>query len=687
MTSKENKTVKKNSVKTDMKKHRRRKKSGKVWWTLPVILVCTVILISASALGILEIKNYNDFANTKSLLSGGTDAAGNDICFPGVKVEGIDVSGFTYEGLEQKWAAEIEKKYRNRFIGFYTKTTQDGRATGVVIAAAGSEEELTSLLGSDFDCENIQIITAEELGYRSDYKSVLAQAFDYGRTGSLENRRRQAEKARTVGVDFTVSRSLFSPDKLRGITNTVSAMFTREEADATLIGFDFESRKFLYTTSSPGYSINADQLYYDTEALIRSGYGTVTVEVTELEPSDTAVFDPEVLRLITNDIANEYTREAEGSHLVGYDYETGYFRYSAPEDGYYVDADELYTEAMDLLESGGTILNVTGHVVEPSGDEPLDTDTLRGITDDIAREYSSEPRDAYVSGFDFDNREFLYTEAQSGTYVDADSLYESALEQIENGSRHLTVEVQVTKPGTATNQITSSYGMITEAVTNASSSSKARLANIRLACEAINGTVVNPGETFSFNSTVGQRTKAAGYQIATVYNAGEVAEDVGGGICQVSTTLWNAAMKADCELVERNAHSRPVAYVDKGKDATVSWGVQDMKFKNTSDSPMYIVAYVNDKKRVIIQIYGKLFPDGKYITIEAKTISKIQPGEPVYVQNPELISGTEVVVSEERVGYKAIAYRVYHKADGTEIERVELCRSYYKEAAAKIAYN
>ena len=185
---------------------------------------------------------------------------------------------------------------------------------------------------------------------------------------------------------------------------------------------------------------------------------------------------------------------------------------------------------------------------------------------------------------------------------------------------------------------------------------------------------------------VGKRTKEKGYKLAGVYTNGEVGEDIGGGVCQVSTTLWNAAMKADCEIVERHEHSRPVTYVDKGKDATVSWGMQDMKFKNTSDETLYIVAYLREDKRVLVEIYGRLLPDGSYIKIEAKTTRKISPGEPERIYNPVIPKGQEVVVSEARTGYKAEAYRVYYSADDVELKREFLCSSYYKESAAKIEY-
>ncbi|MBR5379182.1 MAG: VanW family protein [Clostridia bacterium] len=315
-----------------------------------------------------------------------------------------------------------------------------------------------------------------------------------------------------------------------------------------------------------------------------------------------------------------------------------------------------------------------------------DPEVLRSVTDSIAEKCTHEAKNASIADFDFNAKTFTFSSEIAGTYVDADDLYQKASALMESGGGLLKVDVEIIEPTTERGELENAYGMIAQAVTNASSSSKSRLNNVNLACMSISGTCVAPGETFSFNDTVGKRTKAKGYKIATVYQSGEVTEDIGGGVCQVSTTLWNAAMKADCELVERHEHSRPVAYVDKGKDATVSWGSQDMKFKNNSDEPIYIVAYLNEKKRVVVEIYGKLFEDGKYIEITQKVTKKYSPPEAVRIYNPTLAKGEEVVVSEARTGYRAVAYRVYYDKDGNVLDTVELCRSYYKEAAARIEY-
>ena len=369
------------------------------------------------------------------------------------------------------------------------------------------------------------------------------------------------------------------------------------------------------------------------------------------------------------------------------------FLITAEELGYASDYDSVIREAWNFGRSGSleeryrSINQVASNKINYRVNRRLyDPEKLREVTDNVAKSYTREVKNAGVVDFDFATRCFTYADGQTGTYVDAEKLYTDACALIENGGGLLVVDVKTIEPEFSRIDVENKYGMITSAVTNASSSSNNRLINLNLACKAINGTVLEPDAVFSFNEVVGKRTESRGYTVAPVYTNGEVGQDIGGGVCQVSTTLWNAAMKADCEIVERHEHSRPVSYVDKGKDATVSWGSQDMQFKNTTGHTLYIVAYLREDKRVLIEIYGELFPDGNYIKIETKTTRTIKPGDPERIYNPLLSSGEEIVVTEARTGYKAEAYRVYYDKNDTELSRSLLCYSYYKEARAQIEY-
>lgn len=140
-------------------------------------------------------------------------------------------------------------------------------------------------------------------------------------------------------------------------------------------------------------------------------------------------------------------------------------------------------------------------------------------------------------------------------------------------------------------------------ITSFNPRNKKRSTNIQLAVEAINNHVVFPGETFSFNSVVGKRTTEKGYEKAKVIVKGEYAEDIGGGICQVSSTLFNAVDSAGLKIVQRFSHSRQVPYIPPGRDATVSWYGPDFEFKNMYNQPILIQARTIGKL-LVIKLYS-----------------------------------------------------------------------------------
>lgn len=127
--------------------------------------------------------------------------------------------------------------------------------------------------------------------------------------------------------------------------------------------------------------------------------------------------------------------------------------------------------------------------------------------------------------------------------------------------------------------------------TNITDKTPERLNNIQLGVQKLNGAIINPGTEFSFNSQIGPRTKETGFQEAIIFDGhGNKTDGYGGGICQISSTLYNAVLNAGLEVTERHEHSREVPYIEPGKDATVSYGSEDLKFKNTTSHPLTISA-------------------------------------------------------------------------------------------------
>ena len=311
-------------------------------------------------------------------------------------------------------------------------------------------------------------------------------------------------------------------------------------------------------------------------------------------------------------------------------------------------------------------------------DRALWTDeTLDGYVSTIAAQVDTPAVDAAIQAFDVNTYAFQLTESQAGRQLDAESLKRDIAEALNAGGGSVEVRVETLEPQITREDVTSEYGMIAYAVTNASSSSSNRIKNIQNAVSLINGYRLPDGATFSFNEVVGERTTDRGFRRAPAYSGGEVTEEVGGGICQVSTTLFNAAVKSDMEIVERHNHSLTVAYVDKGKDAAVNWKSQDLRFTNHSGDDVYICCFVTEDKRVRFALFGRLLPNGETITLEGRTTDTIKY-DTEYVESAFLMPGETKVSSQGKNGYKAEAYKIRWDASGNQLSKELLCKSVYK---------
>ena len=207
-----------------------------------------------------------------------------------------------------------------------------------------------------------------------------------------------------------------------------------------------------------------------------------------------------------------------------------------------------------------------------------------------------------------------------------------------------------------------------------------RNTNLKLACKALNGKIIRPGETFSYNAALGERTEKKGYKPAGAYMAGKTVETVGGGICQVSSTLYYACLKADLEIVERTAHGYTVSYMPYGMDATVSWGSLDYKFKNNTDYPIRIEASVSGGQ-VHVKLIGTDTKD-YYVKMTYETVEGPIEGKTVYEDykwnNKEGYYDGEVLQTAY-TGRTVKTYRVkYSKATDEKISSAYEATSRYK---------
>ena len=335
--------------------------------------------------------------------------------------------------------------------------------------------------------------------------------------------------------------------------------------------------------------------------------------------------------------------------------------------------DERYAQLQQLKSEG----------LDFSLNRGWNEDTLRSKISQIAADVYVKGQDADVESFDPDTGKFTFTSEVTGYELDTDDLYAQITQAVANGNVNANIEAKIIEvaPEHTVEYMKEHFGRISYAQTKTTSNSN-RNRNIQLATAEFNGMRVEPGETVSFNATTGERTEAKGYRPAGAYSGGVLVQEPGGGVCQVSTTLYNAAVKADLEIIERSPHTRVSDYVPIGLDAAVNWPGQDFKFKNTSDYPIFIVAEFSDQK-LTFKIYGKQLDDGVYIKLESEKTETIAAPECVKDKyDPTILAGSEPKVEKARDGARAISYKIYYDKNDNEIKREVLDKSTYPASQA-----
>ena len=205
---------------------------------------------------------------------------------------------------------------------------------------------------------------------------------------------------------------------------------------------------------------------------------------------------------------------------------------------------------------------------------------------------------------------------------------------------------------------------------------KNRKVNITLSSGQINNLIIPPGGVFSFNDIVGQRTPVGGYVTARAYYQGRIIQSIGGGICQVSSTLYNAALLAGLEIVERRNHTFTVSYVPLGRDATVSYGDPDFKFRNNTAWPVKISTMVTQDNNLMITLTGTNESPNRQIELRSQVLSET-PFNIVVTHSPDLPAGTTVVTQAGKKGYVVDTYKIV-KENGKIVSEYKITRSIYK---------
>ena len=319
--------------------------------------------------------------------------------------------------------------------------------------------------------------------------------------------------------------------------------------------------------------------------------------------------------------------------------------------------------------------------------QDYDHEALRNLTDGIVNYVNRDPVNSIVQSFDFNTKTFTFTEDRPGARINPDGLYSQLTEVLDSGvtQKELWVVPEKIIAEITKAELMNSFGLIS-AYSTQTTNNKNRNANIELSAKAINGKTVLPGEIFSFNGATGERTAAKGYKEAPAISGGQSKDEVGGGVCQTSSTLFNAVVRADLEILERNPHAWPSSYIEKGFDATVNWPGLDMKFRNNTDQPIFIVAgYKN--RQVTVNIYGMSLGPGVKIDLESELVRTIpQPEGTNYVVNPDLAPGESKKTVSGRKGYVVNTWKIWYQGN-RETKRELLFTTTYKAYQETVEYN
>ena len=296
--------------------------------------------------------------------------------------------------------------------------------------------------------------------------------------------------------------------------------------------------------------------------------------------------------------------------------------------------------------------------------------------DKIYSEIHTEPQNAYYTQNPFT----LYPHVDG---IDFAISMEEAKKILEENKEEYIIPLKITHPEITTDKIGSEGfpDLLAEFSTNYNPGAKDRTTNLRLASNKINNTVVLPGETFSYNKVVGKRTTEAGYKEAPSYAGGKVVNDIGGGICQITSTLYNAVVLANLDIVSRSNHQFVPSYVKAGRDATVVYGAIDFKFKNTRKYHIKIKSTVSGGV-ARVQIYGMKEETEYEVKIETKITGSI-PMKSVYEDDPTLEKGKEKVEQKGHNGTYSEAYKVVY-LNGKVVSRTLLSKDKYNQMSTII---
>lgn len=351
---------------------------------------------------------------------------------------------------------------------------------------------------------------------------------------------------------------------------------------------------------------------------------------------------------------------------------------SLSELGYTYDFEKAVDEAYSLGREGTPIQRYNVIKELKKGQENImleakyDKDLVLNLVDKIEEDLNQEAKDASL---EFNSGTFLVSKSMPGITLKKGELINQIVDSINN-PKNIDIPVDIIEPKVTEDLLGRVNGIIGQFSTSFKGSASGRIQNIRQSAKAVSDLLIMPGEEISFNEMVGPIGPSTGYTEAPVILNGELTPGLGGGVCQSSTTLYNALLLADMKIVERHPHSIAAAYVPRGTDGAVARGYLDLKFKNDFDFPVYIQSNLVGNN-IHFYIYGDKSSKDYTVKIEPELLQTI-PYKVQEIYDESVAPGTRVLQQEGRTGYKVRTFKSIIKA-GNVIERKQINYDYYRE--------
>lgn len=365
------------------------------------------------------------------------------------------------------------------------------------------------------------------------------------------------------------------------------------------------------------------------------------------------------------------------SFNIGLTYDDKTWNFSYEDIGLYYVFDDYISKAYGIGRSGNyyerikKIYSLKKNPEIIKLDPYYDSDEIDNIIGLVSQTINKDPINAKIVRKD---NEFIITKEILGVEVRKNDLKKEIISNIKKLNNSLiNIPTYNSSPQVLEKDLIVIQDLIGEYSTTFNSAVSGRSENIKLASNSINNTLLMPDEEFSFNKSTGPRSVEAGYKEAPVIISGELVPDTGGGVCQVSTTLYQAAVRSDLEIIARRNHGLPVNYVPLGQDATVAYGYIDFKFKNNKNHPIYIESFIKGN-RLFVKIHSKKL-DNISIDLESEVVEVIDPKIEVK-KDKNMYLNEKKIIKEPKKGYRVITYKIY-KEEGKEIKREKITKDYY----------